>query len=556
MKRSKLLFALTAALLVTPIIAGCDNNNTTTETAEEKVTAVEAALVYGSFKEGITKNVDLIKSIPDYEDVTISYSVADTAKDYLKVEGDVLVVTRPEVGAGDVALTKALVATITCGDVTVTKTFNIRIVEASPISGYAEVDTPEAGVAYKMGMDVKDKTVYFMGEMNGYYGATSTIAFLAEDMTLENTDGGYYLTFTDNNSAKKYIDVQWTSDKQHINFKIVSVPGVVFEWDNTINTLVTTIEDEKFFLGTSGTYSTFGPMKYETAADSYVAKFYQKTADFVEPVEMSITEANAAPDGTNAIVSGTVTAIDVDWDNSYKNMSVIISDAAGNTLYVFRTSTKVKVGDEVKITGQITSYGETKQMAQGSKLEITKAAAGGETDGDETGGDETITSSGSSTVTNADGSVTVTLDLHADVLTLVGSSYTDGSFTSQGIEYGYLQCKGNNGTAYGNTNPNYLMMKGSSGACIYNKTALPGAITSVKFVTNPGSSAKAVYYADVFTSVKAEAITSSHTITGIGTCKFNVDASLNASYFNITLDAASTKNGQINLIVITYIPAK
>ena len=314
-----------------------------------------------------------------------------------------------------------------------------------------------------------------------------------------------------------------------------------------------TVEDEKFFLGTSGSYSTFGPMKYETAEDSYIAKFYEKTVDFVEPKEMTIAEAAASDDGTNVIVSGKVSSIDVDWDNSYKNMSVYISDDAGNTLYVFRTSTKVKVGDEVKITGQITSYDGTKQLAQGSKLEITKAAAGGDTGG-ETGEDEPITSPGSSTVTNADGSVTVTLDLHADVLSLLGSDYSDGTFTSQGIEYGYLQCKGNNGAQYGN--PNYIMMKGGAGACVYNKTAVPGAITSVKFVTNTGSSGKAVYYADVFTSVKAEAITSSHTITGIGTCKFDVDASLNASYFNITLDAASTKNGQINLIVITYIPAK
>ena len=64
--------------------------------------------------EPLKEDVELLTSIADYEDVTITYTVSEEASAYLKVEGNKLVVTRPDNATGDKAIKKALTATITC----------------------------------------------------------------------------------------------------------------------------------------------------------------------------------------------------------------------------------------------------------------------------------------------------------------------------------------------------------------------------------------------------------------------------------------------------------
>lgn len=153
MKKTKLLMCLSAFLLATAALTGCDNtggSSEVVETAEEKVAAVKAALIYDGLTDGVLDNITLITSVVDYEDVTITYTVSQEASAYLKVEGGKLIVTRPEMAAGDAKLAKALTATITCGDVTDTKTFNIKIVAKGNDITIAEFRalTKASGVPY------------------------------------------------------------------------------------------------------------------------------------------------------------------------------------------------------------------------------------------------------------------------------------------------------------------------------------------------------------------------------------------------------------------------
>ena len=143
---------------------------------------------------------------------------------------------------------------------------------------------------------------------------------------------------------------------------------------------------------------------------------------------------------------------------------------------------------------------------------------------------------------------TITLDFSVNAQSWIGSAYntTAATFEANGLTIGYFNVKGNSG---------YAMMNKSTGACIYNTTAIPGYITSITVVTNPGSSGTAKYYADAFTTATTSAISSSHTITGVGTLEFDVDPSAECSYFNVTLDKACAKNGQIKTIIINYVPA-
>ena len=95
--------------------------------------------------------------------------------------------------------------------------------------------------------------------------------------------------------------------------------------------------------------------------------------DIVEPEtpEVSIPEAIALPDDTKVIVSGTVVEINTPWNAAYGNITVTIADEDGNTLYIYRLSTDVKVGDIITITGKMGSYNGAKQVAAGATAEIT-----------------------------------------------------------------------------------------------------------------------------------------------------------------------------------------
>lgn len=80
--------------------------------------------------------------------------------------------------------------------------------------------------------------------------------------------------------------------------------------------------------------------------------------------EATLAEAVALEDGTRVIVKGSVKTIDTEWSDQYKNITVTIEDETG-TLYCYRLSTNVQVGDQLVVFGEIGSYKGAKQLAQG-----------------------------------------------------------------------------------------------------------------------------------------------------------------------------------------------
>ena len=87
--------------------------------------------------------------------------------------------------------------------------------------------------------------------------------------------------------------------------------------------------------------------------------------------EMSISDALSAADGKNVIVSGTVSTINTAWSDSFGNISVTITDADGNSLYVYRLETNVALGDVITVTGTMSTYNDARQIAEGATAEIT-----------------------------------------------------------------------------------------------------------------------------------------------------------------------------------------
>ena len=135
-KTTKLLFSLASTLLMA---TGCQLAPTTSspvestpvtgesstvveQTAEEKVQEAYNLLVYSGLTK-VTDNFNLIQSISGLEDVKITYSVAESAANYLAVEGSVMKVTRPTHEEGSKQFTPGFTATLTLGDVVKTKNF-------------------------------------------------------------------------------------------------------------------------------------------------------------------------------------------------------------------------------------------------------------------------------------------------------------------------------------------------------------------------------------------------------------------------------------------------
>ena len=112
-----------------------------------------------------------------------------------------------------------------------------------------------------------------------------------------------------------------------------------------------------------------GEVWVESVPETFELKDYTFTVKTYKA--LSLSEANAAVDGTFVQVSGTVCAINTAWNDSYNNISVTIKDEEGNSLYLFRLATNVALGDIITVKGTMATYNNARQIAAGATAEIT-----------------------------------------------------------------------------------------------------------------------------------------------------------------------------------------
>ena len=86
--------------------------------------------------------------------------------------------------------------------------------------------------------------------------------------------------------------------------------------------------------------------------------------------ERTLTEVIALADGTAVVVTGTVVTIDAAYNEGYNNISVHISDNDGKKLSIYRLTGNVEVGQIIRVSGTITTYGGARQIAQGATFEL------------------------------------------------------------------------------------------------------------------------------------------------------------------------------------------
>ena len=272
-----------------------------------------------------------------------------------------------------------------------------QIASAFPAHFYKEeialpyATSPEVGVAYKLGIDQigLGQVLYATGAMAGYYGATTQNQAEAIDVYLETAEGGYYVTTTIE-GAKKYICAVVSGN--YINFKYEDAPNAAWVFNTEFNTITCTVDGKEAFIGTRGTYNTFGGYSVDELANDYPARFFfveeggnTEPEPKPEPSVKDITipevlaaakdlEDKAKLEGQFK-VTGKVTEVTGAYSDQYKNVTFIITDGT-NTLEIFRAkgdeAANIAANDTVVLIGEVQKYGEKIQLVN-AQIESRKA---------------------------------------------------------------------------------------------------------------------------------------------------------------------------------------
>ncbi len=180
-------------------------------------------------------------------------------------------------------------------------------VEDDPIDvPVAITSAPVVGKAYKFYLvqgNVSDKVLYLKGGMyNTYYFATTENAEQAIDVFVEKTNSGYYM-YT--GGDKQYINVEVSGT--HINAVYRDDPTSVWTFDEELDTMVTTLEGEEYYLGTYNTFTTISPSSVDKAATSFVGHLctfeeYEPPVEDSSSSDSSSSEDSSSPEDSSSSV--------------------------------------------------------------------------------------------------------------------------------------------------------------------------------------------------------------------------------------------------------------
>ena len=134
-----------------------------------------------------------------------------------------------------------------------------------PTTEEPTTEEPEVGIKVGTGYNIgmvqtnANKTVYLIGGMNGYYMDTAESIGSALVFYVEEANSGYYL-YTEISGVKTYVNMVVSGT--HVNGAYEASPSTVYTYDETLETLVATVNDALYAFGTRNdkTYTTIGPV--------------------------------------------------------------------------------------------------------------------------------------------------------------------------------------------------------------------------------------------------------------------------------------------------------
>ena len=156
-----------------------------------------------------------------------------------------------------------------------------------PTNGLTFVEAPEAGKAYKFGMQqnglATPALLMLTGEMSGFYYETTEDKTAAVDVYLEAANGGYYLYYM-NGNTKTYLDIvqrDGYEDKVNVVFQ-TSGTHTVYKLNTEYKYLYANVLDIDWYLGTYGTNKSISASKTSYISDTTTIGVSQFCAWFLE----------------------------------------------------------------------------------------------------------------------------------------------------------------------------------------------------------------------------------------------------------------------------------
>jgi hypothetical protein len=180
--------------------------------------------------------------------------------------------------------------------------------------------------------------------------------------------GGYNLYFMDG-TAKKYIVI--TVNGTHYNFTIADSASSVWVFDTTYYTLTTIAEGVKIYMGTYGTYVTFGGSDYDKhIVGSYPARFYPENT----------TGGNISGGGNENQGSGNENQGSGDVDLGDATAIILFDDKANRTEYstskqVWKQNGITVTNNKAASTSNVGDYTNPGRFYKSSDLTIEYSSA-------------------------------------------------------------------------------------------------------------------------------------------------------------------------------------
>ena len=290
------------------LFAACVQEATPTEPVETKSPLASAAAylktMYKDKAGKVLRDFELVSVVTIGDTKYDIEWTTDAAEENVKIvagENGMVTIDINEKPAEQVDFTLTATVKDTAGNSEKTSlSFYIEAVEPEVV-GTVFADTPVVGTAYKFALVQANKgtTLYFTGEMDGFYLAMSEDSAAGVDVVLETAEGGYYISFT-KDGAKKYVDIIPREGQEgKVNVVIADAPTAVYAWDAERKTMTTTVQGNPWYLGTYGDYTTIS-----ASATSYIEDV-TKIGVSQFPAGFATVGASAAPVFVDAPAVGT-----------------------------------------------------------------------------------------------------------------------------------------------------------------------------------------------------------------------------------------------------------
>ncbi len=153
----------------------------------------------------------------------------------------------------------------------------------------------------------KSENYYFTGQMNGFYGATSTTLTDGVDMYFEENGEGQNIYFLDG-GTKNYIFIEerlGDDGKTHINFLYdTSVPANAWFYSDTYNCMTIQVNGRPFTAGTYNQYTTFSTVDLQKYPNNYLMQFvsHDQEEDYMTYSEAFLSRISCDATGNTAPV--------------------------------------------------------------------------------------------------------------------------------------------------------------------------------------------------------------------------------------------------------------